>query len=264
MNVHDNVKPLYAYRTTNAIDLSAEPHTHDFFQFLYMIHGQCTVTVEDAALCVKQHHLLILKPSMRHGLTFPKPKTVRCDVFQMKCYLNDALLEKSFPMIIDCTPYMAEMEHITFLLIRAFADTPVNGSAAAENLLRYLYTILERCFHPDTKENVTHDPRFARVINYISAHPDEDISITTLAEMVSLNQSYFIRLFHKVMGISPVQYIIKKRMEYARNMLIFSSAKLSDIANAAGYHNYHHFSNQFVKLYGCRPKDYRGRSELAQ
>ena len=58
-----------------------------------------------------------------------------------------------------------------------------------------------------------------QVLDYIHTHLDRDLSLTELAEVISISPTYFASLFKPTMGISPRQYVIQQRVEQAKLML---------------------------------------------
>lgn len=257
----DPIRPLYAARVTNNVSLSATPHTHDFHQFLYIFRGTCIMGLDGTTFTVRARQFAIIKPGTEHSFDFPKKNDMACDIFQMKYRVSDDIIgEAAVPMIVDCTARRSEVESACDLMVRA-AEGKGPVERALAGMVRYLFAVLESLSRaPET--NAT-DARIRRVLAAIDANPEKPLSVRALAEAASLNESYFIRLFRRNTGVSPSEYAIQRRMEHARAMLVFSSATLAEIARNAGYNNYHHFSNQFKKAFGLRPRDYRERSGMA-
>ena len=97
------------------------------------------------------------------------------------------------------------------------------------------------------------------VLNYIHQHYSEDISRTMLADMVYLNPDYLARLFKKQTQTSIINYITTYRLEKAKELLMCSDKRTSDIGYEVGYEDSHYFSYIFKKTQGCSPKEFRSR-----
>ena len=93
--------------------------------------------------------------------------------------------------------------------------------------------------------------------NYMS----ENISLNSVAESVNMNPSYFSSVFRKEKGITFVEYLTRVRMERAKELLVCSSMKISEIAYRVGYNDPQYFSYLFRKYNQCSPKDYRRARE---
>lgn len=95
------------------------------------------------------------------------------------------------------------------------------------------------------------------ICEYINMHFAEDINRNSLAEIVYLDPDYTARLFKKETGTSLVNYIIKKRIETAKNLLINTDLSVNLISDKVGYGNYSYFTKLFKKETGFTPVDYR-------
>lgn len=87
----------------------------------------------------------------------------------------------------------------------------------------------------------------------------EEISLNTVAMHVGMSPSYFSSIFSKEAGKTFVEYLTEVRMEKAREYLMCSSMKTSEIGYEVGYKDPHYFSYIFKKTQGCSPKEYRAR-----
>ena len=82
-----------------------------------------------------------------------------------------------------------------------------------------------------------------------------DFDIEKLASMCGLSYSHFKRLFVQQFSIAPKKYLISKRLEFARALILNQQFSISDIAEMAGYDNVYYFSNAYKKYYGCSPQN---------
>ena len=91
--------------------------------------------------------------------------------------------------------------------------------------------------------------------NYMS----EDISLNQVAASVNISPSYFSSLFSQEVGSTFVEYLTGVRMEKAKELLMCSDKRTSDIGYEVGYKDSHYFSYIFKKTQGCSPKEFRSR-----
>ena len=94
-------------------------------------------------------------------------------------------------------------------------------------------------------------------IDYIYSHINSRITIEELAEYVSLSTSYLSRLFKKELGVSVSEYIVKRKIEKAQNLLRYSDNSIIDIANYLSFSSQSHFIQVFKNTVGLTPKKYR-------
>jgi AraC family transcriptional regulator len=96
-----------------------------------------------------------------------------------------------------------------------------------------------------------------RVVDYIEAFIDRELTIEKLAKLASMNPIYFARVFKKRLGVSPHQFILFKRIERAKEMLAYSDAPIVDIALATGFSSQSHLSSTFKQVVGATPGNFR-------
>lgn len=99
----------------------------------------------------------------------------------------------------------------------------------------------------------------ADCLDYIYDHLHTRITIEDLAAHVSLNPSYLSRLFKKEIGTPISNYIQAKKIETAKNMLVYSEHSLSEIASTLAFPTQSYFTEVFRKKTGITPNEYRAR-----
>lgn len=87
----------------------------------------------------------------------------------------------------------------------------------------------------------------------------DEISLNTIAAEVGMSPSYFSSIFSKEMGKTYVEYLTEIRMDRAKELLMCSSMKTSEIGYEVGYKDPHYFSYIFKKTQNCTPKEFRAR-----
>ncbi len=100
--------------------------------------------------------------------------------------------------------------------------------------------------------------------DYIESHyKDEDISLNVVASSVNISPNYFSTIFSQEMGITFVEYLTKVRMEAAKELLLKTDLRASEIGYQVGYKDPHYFSYIFKKTHGITPIAFRsgGRND---
>lgn len=98
-----------------------------------------------------------------------------------------------------------------------------------------------------------------RVTDFIEAHLGEQLSITELAEEVGLSPHHFSRCFTVSFGQPPHRYVLQRRIEAARKMLMFSSRPIAEIAVDLGFYSHAHFTRVFREHSGMTPTRARAK-----
>ncbi|HCA28124.1 MAG TPA: hypothetical protein DEP23_00340 [Ruminococcaceae bacterium] len=99
------------------------------------------------------------------------------------------------------------------------------------------------------------------VISYINSNLDKDLRLSELADIVHVSPSYFSTLFKRFNGVSPIEYIVHKRVQRAIELIKTTSMNLTEIAMACGFNNGTNFYKAFKKVTGRTPSFYRRSAE---
>lgn len=90
------------------------------------------------------------------------------------------------------------------------------------------------------------DSPLSRAIHFAENHLHEDVTVKKMAEIAGYHPSHFTKLFHKRLGVSPVQFIVRKKTEQATKQLTTTTLSIASIAESMGFSNQFYFSN-FLK-----------------
>jgi AraC family transcriptional regulator len=99
--------------------------------------------------------------------------------------------------------------------------------------------------------------RLARVLDYIEAHLEGDLSLDRLASIACLSQFHFARAFKAAVGQSPHRYVSGRRLERAKTLLARGDRTLVDIALALDFSGQANFTRAFREATGQTPGRYR-------
>ena len=235
-------------------------NTLEGINLTYIIDGAAQYTVNAETFDVEQGDLLVLpKGSVRKAVTFEDRL--------MHCFSVDFILKNSrnielpspFPIktSIGCHESIIHLFHeLSFSWANKQSGYMIKSKGF---LLLILHRFLEIIVYKTAP--YTGDYRISRVINFITSHYSEHISVKMMAEMVSLNPTYFGVLFRQTMGMSLNKYLVHTRVMNAENMLSSGEYKVGDVAEACGFADVSHFYKQFKQVKGfppshCMPKKF--------
>lgn len=97
----------------------------------------------------------------------------------------------------------------------------------------------------------------AHILEYLNGHFHEDISLSDLSSAFHLTPSHIIHIFKQVYGLSPIQYLIQRRIGEAQRLLLTSDLSIGKVAASVGIFNRNYFYSTFKKLVGITPTLYR-------
>ena len=99
--------------------------------------------------------------------------------------------------------------------------------------------------------------RLRRVAEFIQAGLERDLTLVDLARSVELSTAHFAVMFRQSTGETPHQFVLRCRMERAKEMLRTEKARIMDVAVACGFKTQQHFARVFRQMCGATPRDYR-------
>ena len=99
-----------------------------------------------------------------------------------------------------------------------------------------------------------------RVLSLIDSRYNNRLRIDTLSDEAHFSRYHFIRTFRRILYETPHQYIVRKRIEKARELLALGDLSVTDICFEVGFESLGSFSALFHRVVGWSPSVYRARS----
>jgi AraC-like DNA-binding protein len=96
-----------------------------------------------------------------------------------------------------------------------------------------------------------------RIREYVEANLEVKIELADLAAIANLSRCHFTHAFKQAIGCTPHRYVMSRRLERARQLLLASSFPTAEIALATGFADQSHFSRYFRSFFGVSPVAYR-------
>jgi AraC family transcriptional regulator len=168
---------------------------------------------------------------------------------------------------VDLIPHFSRQDplvHQLGLALKAELETSASGSRLyVESLSNALLMHLLRHYssHKNTSDysGKLSKVQLEQVMNYIDEYLSQDISLSELAAVVQMGSRHFSRLFKQSTGRSPYQYLIRCRVERAKELLQRRSLSIAETAQAVGFANQSHLSRHFKRWSGVSPKSVQRR-----
>ena len=101
------------------------------------------------------------------------------------------------------------------------------------------------------------DRRLAVVLDFVEANLDRNIGLAEIAGVSGLTVSQFSRAFKRSTGLSPYRYVVERRVDRARRLLVETSNSLAEVAYSAGFSSQSHMIDTFRRHLGTTPGRYR-------
>lgn len=248
-----SVRHTYPERAGFRID---RRNGHPDYTFLHF-HNSVEIVKNGQTICTKPHAVLLYAPGTTQYFCSEEPLVH--DWFHFRGGIGELTLEH---MKMDEILYPGIHSFITKIVAQMemeFFGSKNNREVYLELLTKELLIKLDRAvgeeekggISPETKERL----RDLRGEMFSSLH--RGWTVSDMARQVNFSQSRFYSLYREVFGISPTADLIHARMNAAKNMLLFETKKIEDIAQELGYQNVTHFNRQFKVMVGSTPGEYR-------
>lgn len=153
-----------------------------------------------------------------------------------------------------------DKEYIENLLLQMYEIWKEQGLGYRYRCVSLLYSLLYY-LNKESREksyNGSINKRLQIAVNYVHAnYRTENICISHLSKMCAVSQTYFRRMFKETYGVSPSEYIINLRLEYATHLLQSKLYTISEVGEKCGFNDSKYFSRLFKKHYKLSPSDYK-------
>lgn len=250
-----------------------ELHHHDFYEVNFLISGDVTYVIESRVYHVRPGQMLIINPRELHQV-YIQPDAAPYERYML--WIAPSLLQSLSSEQTDLCrcfdmsrPHYGNLIHLPTeqrRLIPAMMETllkeqdqPAYGSdLLRRNLLTELMIHINRLADlPSTsaEANSGISTVVTRVIDYINAHYHEPLSLDTLAERFFVSKYHLSHEFTRQMGIGIYQYIQKKRLLIARQLMAQGQRPV-EVYALCGFGDYAAFFRAFRKVYGLSPRAY--------
>ena len=247
--------------------------TLPYSKFYYVTGGECEIKTDKLTFRGKPGRLIFIPAKTRHSFyhvseNYVKKYWMHFDIKTANENMNELI---ELPLYVDIPENKRRSTENLFEKI--FAETKKTGAAANLRLKAYIVELFalyvetacaDKAAVPPTQspmgaesKNPDESSKLSAVIDYINRNLDKRLSVEELAGMMHLHPNYFIRMFKKNVGVSPLKYINKKRFEKTISLFVNEELPITDVMTEVGFDDYSAFSNFFKSYSGYCPKKYR-------
>ena len=246
-------------------DWHSVPHTHTHAELFYIVGGKGQFLIEDQIYPVNTNHLVIINPNVTHT----------------EVSLNAQPLEYIVLGIDGVELSITENSNGQFCILDHFESMDI--TSCLRNILRemeqkqpgyedicqaFMEILIIRLMRstglsvPAEPQNSVGNHQCATVRRYIDHHFKESLTLDQLAEEAHMNKFYLSHAFKQEYGISPINYMISRRLEESKYLLAETDLSMSQIAQLLGFSSLSYFSQVFHRTQGISPMEYRQQNKV--
>lgn len=177
-----------------------------------------------------------------------------------------------------CPPLMGELERLAPfpavfggeplypLLAGCFDAVQARDGSAELTVSQTIYSVMLTLLSQNMRgaEPLSVVPRelfLNRVDAYIGDHICDSIPLDALAGAVNMSKYYFCRRFKEESGVTPMQYVVKKKVDASKYFLQYTGESIQMVAERFGFTDQSHYAKQFKRFTGMTPRAYRGKGQ---
>lgn len=209
---------------------------------LYFVRGGTAWYDDGAKRPLLQRHLYIFPSNTKYALTHD-PADPLAVLFFYAAFLPD-IANKLIDIPLDAHPPLAAMGEWLYQTFAAKQGPLIIEEQAVAQILSLVSAAVPLV--------PIADERILGVLTRINADPAAPATLAELAGIAGLERHYFVTLFKKVTGTTPIRYILTRRLEESRR-LMSAGRSVRDAAREAGFSDEKNFSRLFRRTYGLPP-----------
>lgn len=241
-------------------DWHSVPHTHNHVELFYIVGGRGQFLIEDKLYPVNTNHLVIINPNVTHtevSLNAQPLEYIVLGIGGIELAVNDDTGGRF--CILD---HYGSVEISSSLrnILREMEMKQPGYEDICQAFMEILVLRLMRSTAlsvPDPNQAVSANHQCAAVRRYIDQHFKESLNLDQLAQQAHMNKYYLSHTFKREYGVSPIQYMLSRRLEESKYLLAETDLSLSQIAQMLGFSSLSYFSQVFRRMQGVSPMEYR-------
>lgn len=242
-------------------------HTHHYSELFYVVRGKGEFLVGDTRFEVKGDDMVLVNPNIEHTEVSLNANPLEYIVLGIQglAFSFGQSAETSSHSVYNCSSHRNEMLFYLNTMLKEIAQKKDQYETIYQDLLEVLLITLMRHTNYNLALVSSSKPskECAAAKRYLDENFKNSITLDELAEITHMNKYYLIHSFRKTYGISPINYLIERRVNESKILLETTNLSLSQISQIIGFSSPSYFSQTFKKWAAESPIEYRKRHQVA-
>ena len=224
------------------------------YHILYVEKGECTCVYKGKSTILKHGDFVLYEPGVKHLYSYGEGVDTRTMWVHFTGRCVEEILENlSLGAGVGAVENPAEVERCFYSIInRSAVATSVSSICATGHLLRLLSMLSSAGTH-----SVSYPDAVSKMLAFINRSWQKELGVKEVASAAGLSESRASHLFCQFVGQSIHKYLIKLRLNHAKELLSDTTLAISQISDMVGYKDPLYFSRIFRQEVGASPKDFR-------
>lgn len=261
----------YASRHTDAPGDTIPWHWHEELEVIFVAAGTLKLQIPGGEYLLQEGSLVVLNSNVLHSLSGHPAGALRSMVFSPFLITGgaDTVFYKNYVRALlacpDFSVWQAEPGPDVKRFSAAFSAMETDAFAYEFTVRENLSQLLLHCYAQLLPRLSAQKPaksadtvRIEQMLQYMQVSYAEPITLADIAQAAGLSERECLRCFHRTIGDSPVQYLLKYRLMQGAALLRASpAASIAEVSAACGFDSPSYFSKQFRRFYQRPPREYR-------
>jgi AraC-like DNA-binding protein len=257
---------LYAGILKQSLKWQEEPHSHNFLQIVFIKSGSGTIILgkqqHEKTIEIERGDIVIYNSNVFHYEKSSIGDPLETIFFgarniNLEGLPENHLIPEGVDEVIHTGGQFGHFEQMFSQLVTESNSNQIFSRELSESTARMILIMILRIISVDDEEFLRKDVSFVKAKAYMDQHYLQINSVESLCNDVYISKFHLTHLFKKILGIPPLQYIIQKKIDMAKMLLVESDMTIKTIAARCGYENSDYFCRLFKKHEGMTALEYR-------
>ena len=230
------------------------------YQLIYICEGQCVVTLDGTVQIAYPGDCILYRPG--EAQDYLLAKKVKPHTYWI--HFNGEVCQKLFETLLLQNVHIIkaeqnrEVEHLVSRVCQYYNLEVPNRELICSGMMQTILALLSNELYkgnPHTGEKGK--DKVSEVISHIKMVPNLNITVSECADFCQMSKAHFSRFFKQITGMPPIQFVLKIRIDRAKELLDFTDKPIAEIAEASGFPDQNYFARTFKKITGMSPTQYR-------
>lgn len=250
---------------------TVRPNGRKDYLLLYTHNAKLQIKAPDGTEQIVNSHCVLYKPSQPQDYAlFSNPDSKLCWIhfngISVIDILREAKLYNHFTIVQKDDRIIKIFEELIITLQRMELNYKMKSNSL---FLQLLYLLSNNIIENSNKKGLyteskrrSDQKKISPAIAYINENLDKNFTLEDLAKICLLSKTTFAHIFPKVLGVSPIAYIINRKLESSLYFLLETDASIQEISEKFGFESPFYYSKRFKQQYGLSPSEYRKKTQL--
>lgn len=241
-------------------DWHSVPHTHNHTELFFIVSGRGQFLIQDQVFPVGVNNLVIINPNVAHTEDSLNAQPLEYIVLGIEG-IELATTENSNGQF--CILDHLESVEFSSCLRNILREMELKNTGYEDICQAYMEILIIRLMRTTSlsvqsgPQTVSGNRQCAFVRRYIDLHFKEPLTLEQLSGEAHMNKYYLSHAFKREYGVSPINYMISRRIEESKYLLAETDLSLSHISQLLGFSSLSYFSQVFRRTQDISPMEYR-------